>query len=45
MRQHKYVLVGLLNNIFASRYVFSIPNKLELLVQAGAVLEEWNKTV
>ena len=38
-----YVLGGLSNNIFASRYISYIPNKGQLIAQIEAVLNEWNK--
>ncbi|MDR2856133.1 MAG: PDDEXK nuclease domain-containing protein [Methanomicrobiales archaeon] len=37
----EYALGGLSNNIFASRYVYYIPNKEELIAQVEAVLHEW----
>ena len=39
----EYALVGLSNNIFASRYISYIPNKGQLIAQIEAVLNEWNK--
>ncbi len=38
----EYVLGGLSNNIFASRYVSYIPNKEQLIAQVEAVLHEWH---
>ena len=38
----EYALGGLSNNIFASRYVYYIPNKEELIAQVEAVLKEWH---
>jgi predicted nuclease of restriction endonuclease-like (RecB) superfamily len=39
----EYALGGLSNNIFASRYVYYIPNKEELIAQVEAVLQEWHE--
>jgi predicted nuclease of restriction endonuclease-like (RecB) superfamily len=39
----EYALGGLANNIFASRYVYYIPNKDELIAQVEAVLNEWHE--
>ena len=39
----EYALGGLSNNIFASRYVYYIPNKEQLIAQVKAVLNEWHK--
>ena len=39
----EYALGGLSNNIFASRYVYYIPNKEQLMAQVETVLNEWNK--
>jgi predicted nuclease of restriction endonuclease-like (RecB) superfamily len=39
----EYALGGLSNNIFASRYVYYIPNKEELIAQVEAVLNEWHE--
>lgn len=39
----EYVLGGLSNNIFASRYVSYIPNKEQLIAQVEAVLNEWKQ--
>ena len=39
----EYALGGLSNNIFASRYVYYIPNKKELIAQVEAVLNEWHE--
>ena len=39
----EYALGGLSNNIFASRYVYYIPNKEQLIAQVEAVLNEWHK--
>jgi predicted nuclease of restriction endonuclease-like (RecB) superfamily len=39
----EYALGGLSNNIFASRYVYYIPNKEELIRQVETVLKEWHK--
>jgi predicted nuclease of restriction endonuclease-like (RecB) superfamily len=38
----EYALGGLSNNIFASRYVYYIPNKEELIAQVETVLKEWH---
>jgi predicted nuclease of restriction endonuclease-like (RecB) superfamily len=38
----EYALGGISNNIFASRYVYYIPNKEELIAQVEAVLKEWH---
>lgn len=38
----EYALGGLSNNIFASRYVYYIPNKEELIAQVEAVIKEWH---
>jgi len=38
----EYALGGLSNNIFASRYVYYIPNKNELIAQVEAVLKGWH---
>ena len=40
----EYALGGLSNNIFASRYVYYIPDKNELISQVEAVLKEWHET-
>jgi predicted nuclease of restriction endonuclease-like (RecB) superfamily len=37
----EYALGGLSNNIFASRYVYYIPNKEELIAQVETVIKEW----
>lgn len=39
----EYVLGGLSNNIFASRYVLYMPNKEQLIRQVKAVLEKWHE--
>ena len=39
----EYALGGISNNIFASRYVYYIPNKEELIAQVEAVLKEWHE--
>jgi len=39
----EYALGGLSNNIFASRYVYYIPNKEELIAQVEAVIKEWHE--
>lgn len=39
----EYALGGLSNNIFASRYVYYIPNKKQLIAQMEVVLTEWGK--
>jgi len=39
----EYALGGISNNIFASRYVYYIPNKEELIAQVEAVLNEWHE--
>jgi predicted nuclease of restriction endonuclease-like (RecB) superfamily len=39
----EYALGGLSNNIFASRYVYYIPNKEELIAQVEAVLKQWHE--
>lgn len=39
----EYALDGLANNIFASRYVYYIPNRDELIAQVEAVLNEWRE--
>ena len=39
----EYALGGLSNNIYASRYVYYIPNKEELIAQVEAVLNEWHE--
>jgi len=38
----EYALGGLSNNIFASRYVYYIPKKDELIAQVEAVINEWH---
>jgi len=38
----EYALGGLSNNIFASRYIYYIPNKEELIAQVESVLNEWH---
>lgn len=38
----EYALGGLSNNIFASRYVYYIPNKEQLISQVEAVLYAWH---
>ena len=38
----EYALGGLSNNIFASRYVYYIPNKEELIAQVEAIIKEWH---
>jgi len=38
----EYALGGLSNNIFASRYIYYIPNKEELIAQVETVLKEWH---
>lgn len=39
----EYALGGLSNNIFASRYVYYIPDKEQLIAQVEAVLSEWHE--
>jgi predicted nuclease of restriction endonuclease-like (RecB) superfamily len=39
----EYALGGISNNIFASRYVYYIPNKEDLIAQVEAVLKEWHE--
>ena len=39
----EYALGGLSNNIFASRYVYYIPDKEELIAQVETVLKEWHE--
>ncbi len=39
----EYALGGLSNNIFASRYVYYIPDKEQLIQQIEAVLNEWHE--
>jgi predicted nuclease of restriction endonuclease-like (RecB) superfamily len=39
----EYALGGLSNKIFASRYVYYIPNKEELIAQIESVLKEWHE--
>jgi len=39
----EYALGGLSNNIFASRYVYYIPNKEELIAQVEVVLNKWRE--
>jgi predicted nuclease of restriction endonuclease-like (RecB) superfamily len=39
----EYALGGLTNNIFASRYVYYIPNKEELIAQVEEFLKEWRE--
>jgi len=39
----EYALGGISNNIFASRYTYYIPNKVELIAQVEAVLKEWHE--
>ncbi|MCL2421375.1 MAG: PDDEXK nuclease domain-containing protein [Defluviitaleaceae bacterium] len=39
----EYALGGLSNNIFASRYVYYIPNKEELIAQVEAVIRDWHE--
>lgn len=39
----EYALGGLSNNIFASRYVYYIPDKEQLIAQVEAVLKEWHE--
>ena len=39
----EYALGGLSNNIFASRYVYYIPDKEELIAQVEAVLKAWHE--
>ena len=39
----EYALGGLSNNIFASRYVYYIPNKEELIAQVENVLRAWHE--
>lgn len=38
----EYALGGLSNTIFASRYVYYIPNKEQLMAQVEAVMSKWN---
>lgn len=38
----EYALGGMTNNIFASRYVYYIPNKDQLIAQVEAVLQSWH---
>ncbi len=38
----EYALGGLSNNIFASRYIFYMPNKDQLIAQVEAVLNKWH---
>ena len=38
----EYALGGLSNTIFASRYVYYIPNKEQLMAQVEAVMSNWN---
>lgn len=38
----EYALGGLSNTIFASRYVYYIPDKEQLIAQVEAVLKEWS---
>lgn len=37
----EYALGGLSNNIFASTYIYVIPEKEKLIAQVEAVLEKW----
>ena len=39
----EYALGGLSNNIFASHYVYYIPDKEQLIAQVEAVLKEWHE--
>ena len=39
----EYALGGISNNIFASRYVYYIPNKEELIAQVETVLKDWHE--
>jgi len=39
----EYALGGLSNNIFASRYVYYIPDKEELIAQVEMVLKQWRQ--
>jgi predicted nuclease of restriction endonuclease-like (RecB) superfamily len=39
----EYALGGLSNNIFASRYVYYIPKKEELIAQVETILKEWHE--
>lgn len=39
----EYALGGLSNNIFASKYIYCIPNKEELIAQVEAVLNDYHK--
>ena len=39
----EYALGGLSNNIFASRYVFYMPDKEQLIAQVEAVLKNWHE--
>ena len=39
----EYALGGLSNNIFASRYVYYIPDKEELIAQVETVLKQWHQ--
>lgn len=39
----EYALGGMTNNIFASRYVYYIPNKDQLIAQVEAVLQSWHQ--
>ena len=39
----EYALGGLSNNIFASRYIYYIPNREELIAQVETVINEWHK--
>ena len=39
----EYALGGLSNNIFASRYVYYIPNKEELIAQVESVIKKWHE--
>ena len=38
----QYALGGLLNQIFASKYVLYMPDKEQLIRQVEAVLEKWH---
>ncbi len=38
----EYALGGLSNNIFASRYIFYMPDKEQLIAQVEAVIEDWH---
>ena len=38
----EYALGGLSNNIFASRYIFYMPDKEQLIAQVEAVIKDWH---